>query len=285
MSKKYPILDDKRWLYQRYWGDKLSIAEIARIVGCCGATVHYALERHCIKRRTRSEAEKGEKAPNYGKHLPEETRRKLSKVNKGKHLSEETKKKMSEAKKDKPLSEETKQKISEAKKGNHHSEETKRKISIAFKRLWQGPNYAKNMSKVSKKLWQDPNYVNKIIAARNAKPNKVEKKLDRILQKHFPGEYAYNGDFSCGITIGGKIPDFVNVNGEKIVIEVFGRLWHDEQIMRQKFGNELSWKRTEFGTKALYSQFGYKCVVFWEEDLERENAEEYVLSLLKKAKV
>lgn len=54
-----------------------------------------------------SEAHKGKKNPNYGKHHSEETRKKLSEAkigeknpNYGKHLSEETRKKISEARKE-----------------------------------------------------------------------------------------------------------------------------------------------------------------------------------------
>ena len=63
----------------------------------------------------------GENNHMYGKHLTEETKRKIGEAQKGKTLSEETKRKISEAKKGKTLSEETKRKISEAKKGkNNH---------------------------------------------------------------------------------------------------------------------------------------------------------------------
>ena len=44
-----------------------------------------------------SEAQKGENNPNYGKHLSEETRRKLSSALKGRTLSEEHKKRIGEA--------------------------------------------------------------------------------------------------------------------------------------------------------------------------------------------
>ena len=170
-------------------------------------------------------------------------------------------------------SEETREKLREALKGNkrafgnRHSEETRSK-----------------MSESTKKNWQDPDFIKKVFDGLNAKPNGLEKKVGEILQKHLPDEYAYNGDFSCGITIGGKIPDFVNVNGEKIVIEVFGP-WHDEVFLRERFDKDISWKRTEFGTKAHYSQFGYKCVVFWQEDLEREDVEKFVLSVLRENKI
>ncbi len=57
-----------------------------------------------------------------GKHLSEETKRKMSEHSvgfKGKHHSEETLKKISDANKGKHLSEETLKKISESKKGKH----------------------------------------------------------------------------------------------------------------------------------------------------------------------
>lgn len=56
-----------------------------------------------------------------GKHLSEETRKKMREAKKGKHRSEETRKKLSEANKGKKLSEETKNKMSEAAKGNKNT--------------------------------------------------------------------------------------------------------------------------------------------------------------------
>ena len=78
---------------------------------------------------------------NTGKHLSDETRRKMSESkkgiitwSKGKHLSAEHRRKLSEAAKN--ISEETRKKMSEAKKGRTLSEETRRKISKAVKRRW-----------------------------------------------------------------------------------------------------------------------------------------------------
>ena len=61
---------------------------------------HHALRRVSDSTRKKlSEAKKGENHPNYGKHLPEETKRKIGEANKGKPKSEETKKRMRSAKK------------------------------------------------------------------------------------------------------------------------------------------------------------------------------------------
>lgn len=53
------------------------------------------------RKRELSELFKGENNPNYGKHLSEETRKKLSEAHKGKIISEKTRKKMSESRKGK----------------------------------------------------------------------------------------------------------------------------------------------------------------------------------------
>ena len=80
-------------------------------------------------RRKLSEANKGEKNPNFGKTRSEETRRKLSEANTGKTHSEETRRKLSEAHKGKTLSVEHRRKISEGNKGRTFSEKTRRKLS------------------------------------------------------------------------------------------------------------------------------------------------------------
>ena len=58
--------------------------------------------------------------------------------NKGKHLSDETRRKLSEANKGKKLSEEHRRKLSEANKGKHHTEEWRRKSGESHKgKTWK----------------------------------------------------------------------------------------------------------------------------------------------------
>ena len=70
-----------------------------------------------------SNANKGEKNPNFGKHFSAETRQKISDAKKGNqntlghHFSEETKQKMSDAHKGRLVSEDTRKKMSAAHKG------------------------------------------------------------------------------------------------------------------------------------------------------------------------
>lgn len=109
-----------------------------------------------------SEALKGENNPMYGKHLPEETKKKVSKTMKGKPKTEETKKRMSEAQKGHPVSEATKKKLSEMNKGKYkgenngmygkkHSKEARKKLSLTHKgRRWF------NNGKISKFCYECP---------------------------------------------------------------------------------------------------------------------------------
>lgn len=72
------------------------------------------------------------------------------------------------------------------------------------------------------------------------------------LGKTFPDEWAYNGQCQKGCILGGKIPDFVNVNGSKAVVEVLGTYFHpegDEELLISHY-------------KAL----GYECIIVWEYD-------------------
>lgn len=91
-------------------------------------------------------------------------------------------------------------------------------------------------------------------------PTKPELALLSLLQANYPGEYVYNGDFGNETMLHGLIPDFVNVNGKKQVIELFGDYWHDKK-------KNVPWKSTEFGRKAVYSQLGFDCLVIWEHEL------------------
>lgn len=97
-----------------------------------------------------------------------------------------------------------------------------------------------------------------------ASPNKPEIALDSLLQANFPGEYRFNGNYSQGVSLGGLIPDWVNVNGRKQVIELFGDYWHNKM-------KRIPWKSTEFGRKAVYSQLGFDCIIIWEHELEFPN--------------
>lgn len=146
-------------------------------------------------------------------------------------------------------------------------------VSITSKERWQSPEFREKIIKArqgaSKKRWQDPKFVAKMLKALNKKPTKPEKRLGAILDKHLP-QFQYNGDFSLGILLGGLIPDFINVNGKKEVIELFGDYFHSPEVIGD------NWHRSELGKVMLYNSLGYRCLVIWEHELNELSEDELV---------
>lgn len=110
--------------------------------------------------------------------------------------------------------------------------------------------------KVTRKLWQNKEFKNKKVKAllkgNSVKPNKVEKKLNVILQHIVPNEFKYVGDGQ--IIIDGKCPDFINCNGKKQIIELFGDYWHRGQTGLKKINH--------------YKKYGYLTLIIWEHELK-----------------
>ena len=175
---------------------------------------------------------------------------------------------------------------------NHQWNSVKRKCEICGKEYYvtqyrikvRGTGRFCSQTCASKAQWRDSAFVKKWRDAMQLKPNKVEQHLYEILQEIQPNRWEYNGNFEMGVMIGGKIPDFVNTNNEKIVIELFS-IWHDGKFLKEVFKREMSWKRTEFGTKTVYTQLGYKCVIIQDTDLLRGDATDFVRSVLEQEDV
>lgn len=85
------------------------------------------------------------------------------------------------------------------------------------------------------------------------KQNKVEKKLENILNKLYPDIYKFTGD---GYTfIGGFVPDFIDFKNKKI-IELFGDYWHRNTQERDKLRLET------------YKKYDYNTLVIWVRELD-----------------
>jgi very-short-patch-repair endonuclease len=84
------------------------------------------------------------------------------------------------------------------------------------------------------------------------RPNVPEMSLLGLLEELYPGEWKFTGDFS--FVINGKNPDFVNCNGQKKVIELFGDYWHRGEDPKDR--------------AAIFAPFGYSTLVIWERELK-----------------
>lgn len=245
-------------------------------------------------RRKISEAHKG-------KHPSEETKRKLSESLKGRHrppFSEEHKLKISMTKKgsvpwnrgkkgvqiawnkgvkgvqiawNKGLTgiftEEALNKNREVHRGKHPTEETRKKMSLANKRLFFGKHHTEE----ARKKISEANIRAKKSGKYNIKPTAPEKKLTEICSKHnLPYEYVGDGKYWVE-----KVnPDFVNCDGKKVCIEVFGDYWHKRSDQKIKDEKNLT----------ILKKHGWQRIVVWESELKRLPEAEIVRRVLDQTK-
>lgn len=264
----------KETLEELYWGQRLSCRQIGEILGKTSASILWDMKKYEIPRRSLSEANKG--MTNWAKGLTKETHpgianraKKISGIGNpnfgkrgsayhwyGRQHSGETKRKMSEVQ----------QGPKSPNYGRRPTAETRHKLS-ASRTGSKNPQFGRtrtdeekqNLSQKISSLWQNPEYVARMMKLRQAKPNKQEQILISVLSKEFP-QFAYNGDFSQGVMLSGLIPDFINVNGQKEVIELYGDYWHSKDGTR--------WRQTELGRIMTYNSVGYHCLVIWQSELK-----------------
>lgn len=113
----------------------------------------------------------------------------------------------------------------------------------------------KLMSKIGVRCWQNPEYVRKQMKSRHVKPNKAELELDDFLQQILPNEYKYVGDGE--FILAGKCPDFININGQKKIIELYGDYWHTQDEARERIH--------------LFRQYEYKTLIIWNSEIKDKN--------------
>jgi len=82
-------------------------------------------------------------------------------------------------------------------------------------------------------------------------PNKREVKLLEILNEVYPNEWSFVGNGK--LIIEGKNPDYVNINGKKLLIELFGRKWHDVSEIDDR--------------GKLFAKYGYRTLFIWDNEV------------------
>lgn len=113
--------------------------------------------------------------------------------------------------------------------------------------------------------------VARVFSSLTKRPTTPEKSLSRIIKSHkLP--YTYNGN-KADLIIGGRVPDFYNNNGEKIVVEVFGQVFHKPDLFLRAFKRRMPHSKTLNGTIEHYAQYGFQCIVFWEDELQSLDSE------------
>ena len=126
-------------------------------------------------------------------------------------------------------------------KGKHLTEEHKNKVKETMKKKGIKPSAEAR----AKALYA------------NNKPTRPEIELGKLLEESCPEQYKYTGN---GIfMVGKRFPDFVNINGKKKVVEMYGTYWHKNENIQIKIDE--------------YKSFGFDCLIIWEHELKHESKE------------
>jgi len=125
-----------------------------------------------------------------------------------------------------------------------HSGESRRKAVATIRKWW---NEADEQERTER--------IRTFAKGLHRKPNKPETAVIKYLDQNFPGEWKYVGDGQ--VWMGNRCPDIINVNGKKVVVEVFGTYWHGRSV--QAFDNVAD-------RKTHYRKYGFDCIVIWENE-------------------
>lgn len=168
--------------------------------------------------------------------------------------------------------------------GQKPTKEQRRKQSISMKKRWRddheyGERVRTKSNATIRARWKnDPEFAQRRLAelirgqkykGRMTKPEKI---LSYILRVTCPHEFRYDGNGKLGL-IGRHAPDFVNVNGKKKVIEVFGcyhhnctQCGHGDAVIS---GTPADKGRERDARKMRnYEKLGYDCLTIWSHELE-----------------
>jgi hypothetical protein len=184
--------------------------------------------------------------------------------------------------------------------GRHHSVSTRDKLSNSVRTFWSThdhpsigkkrsqetvdkwrksignkfPYYGKENTAYGKKYWLGRHHTDetkerqrrKMIERLKAgmyssRPNGLEKKMISIL-KQLKAPYKYVGNFKFWIE--DMNPDFVNVNGKKEVVELFGCYYHGCPVHYKENGKIKDDSRSR---KKSFGKYGFECKIIWEHDI------------------
>lgn len=196
----------KETLQYDYWDCGLSISDISQKYGCSGRLIYKRFIEYGIRRRSQKEACKMPIA--------------ILKVQRG------------HGRLGMPRTQAEKEHLRRLYKKTRttraYREEVSRQQKVYYSEHPERCEYTRSYmrAKWGNKEWRDK-MVKALLVGLRIRPNGYERELLRVLNTFYPNEWEYVGNGQ--LIIGGKCPDFVNINGKKQIIEVFGEYWHKEE--------------------------------------------------------
>lgn len=143
--------------------------------------------------------------------------------------------------------------------GKHHPPDVISKIRLNTMRQWSNVEKREAILE-GRKRWRNSltqeewdEFIRNRLCTMQWKINKSETYLYSLLQFIYPNDWKYVGDGQ--FVIGGKCPDFININGKKQIIELFGDYWHRGQTGSKR--------------RRLFAKYGYSTLIIWESELRK----------------
>lgn len=143
--------------------------------------------------------------------------------------------------------------------GKTHTPEARGKLSLSHKGVPLSEKHRASIGIASKRVWdrisaeKKNEWMGNIRKGLQCFPNKPESTILSILDSIYPNEWKFVGDGQ--VIICGKNPDFININGQKKIIELFGDYWHRGQNPQDRID--------------VFKPFGYDTLVIWERELKQ----------------
>jgi G:T-mismatch repair DNA endonuclease (very short patch repair protein) len=191
--------------------------------------------------------------------------------------------------------------------GKKPTDEARRNMSLAQRKLRQNPEFIdkltlsqedgkhraeaqvriawgvlKSSIKQARKWKHDKKFASETMArlanshTHNKLPTRGEKIVQNILDSVCPNEFGYNGRGEYGF-IGRYAPDFININGKKQIVEMFGCYFHNcPQCKNEMTIHHVTPEmRRNLDAEKLrnYEKLGYKTLVIWEHETKNKNIE------------
>ena len=235
-----------------YWDKELSMGKIGELFGLARQNIHYYMIKFNITRRKPKFYHQGKTyEQHYGIERANAIKKQMSKSHKGKHVGEKNHMYGKKGKLNpfygKTHSKKVKEIIS---KSNKQFYKTKRGEQLRKKKGQQ-------MKKIMTKLNKNPSFQKKRFKGLCKRPTKPERRIINLIKKYnLPFKYVGDGQ----VTIEKCNPDFINYNGKKQIIEMFGDYWHKRKPNLRSF-------QTEKGRKAIFKKYGFKTLIIWEHEL------------------
>ena len=123
----------------------------------------------------------------------------------------------------------------------------------SLKKFYASPESADIKEKLSNRAKGNKWWVNSLKMV-DRRPTGIEQRLINLIKQNgLPFKYVGNGE----IWIAGKCPDFINTNGKKQFIELFGTYWHSLFNAAERIEH--------------FRQYGFSTLIIWEDELKNES--------------